>query len=103
MNESSGAGSPHLPCADESHSPRRVLVIGGASLVGSHLCDRLLADGAEVVAIDDLSRGTWANIAHLKREPRFAFVEHDVALPFDAKRVDDVFHLALPSTRETCK
>ncbi len=80
--------------------PRRVLVIGGASLVGSHLCDRLLADGDEVVAIDDLSRGTYANIAHLKNESRFAFVEHDVSQPFKA-HVDEVFHLALPSTKET--
>jgi UDP-glucuronate decarboxylase len=81
---------------------RRVLVIGGAGLVGSHLVDRLLADGNEVIALDDLSRGSFANLAHLKRERRFAFVEHDVATPFRA-RVDSVFHLAVPSTRAACE
>lgn len=77
---------------------RRVLVMGGASSVGSHLCDRLLASGKEVVAVDDLSSGSFANVAHLKREPRFHFEEHDVARPFRAA-VHEVFHLALPSSR----
>jgi UDP-glucuronate decarboxylase len=80
---------------------QRVLVIGGAGLVGSHLVDRLLADGNEVVAIDDLSRGSFASLAHLKREKRFAFWEHDVTAPFRAQ-VDRVFHLAVPSTRMAC-
>ncbi|MEA2753030.1 MAG: UDP-glucuronate decarboxylase [Myxococcales bacterium] len=79
----------------------RVLVVGGAGLVGSHLVDRLLAEGNEVIAIDDLSRGSYASIAHLKREPRFAFLEHDVAKSFRAE-VDAVFHLAVPSTRMAC-
>lgn len=79
----------------------RVLVIGGAGLVGSHLVDRLLAEGNEVVAIDDLSRGSFASLAHLKREKRFAFMEHDVAKPFRAQ-VNAVFHLAIPSTRIAC-
>src|SRR6185295_6465076 len=69
---------------------------GGAGLVGSHLCDRLLAQGNEVIAVDDLSTGSFANIAHLKREARFAFVEHDLAEPFRAD-VDAVVHLATPS------
>jgi len=80
---------------------QRVLVLGGAGLVGSHLVDRLIADGCEVIAIDDLSHGSFANIAHLKRDTRFVFREHDVAAPFRAK-VDRVFHLALPSSRATC-
>jgi UDP-glucuronate decarboxylase len=80
----------------------RVLVIGGAGLVGSHLVDRLLAEGNEVIAIDDLSRGSFASLAHLKREKRFAFLEHDVRAPFRAK-VDRVFHLAVPSTRLACE
>jgi len=77
---------------------QRVLVTGGAGLIGSHLVDRLLDRGHEVIVVDDLSRGTFANLAHLKREPRFALVEHDVATPFRAK-VDRVFHLAVPSAR----
>jgi UDP-glucuronate decarboxylase len=80
----------------------RALVVGGAGLVGSHLVDRLLAEGNEVIAIDDLSRGSYASLAHLKRERRFAFLEHDVAKGFRAK-VDAVFHLAMPSTRIACE
>lgn len=80
----------------------RVLVTGGAGLVGSHLVDRLLARGHEVIAVDDLSRGSFANLAHLKREPRFAFAEHDVVRPFRAD-VDGVFHLAVPSSPRSCE
>jgi UDP-glucuronate decarboxylase len=80
---------------------QRVLVAGGAGLVGSHLVDRLLADGDEVIAVDDLSRGSFANVAHLKHEPRFAFIEHDLTAPFRAN-VTQVFHLAIPSTRVGC-
>jgi UDP-glucuronate decarboxylase len=81
---------------------QRVLVVGGAGLVGSHLVDRLLAECHEVIAIDDLSRGSFANIAHLKRDKRFVFLEHDVAAPFRAK-VDRIFHLAVPSSRLACE
>jgi UDP-glucuronate decarboxylase len=87
--------------APESHM-QRVLVVGGAGVVGSHLVDRLLAEGNEVIALDDLSRGSFANLAHLKRSPRFAFMEHDVTTPYRAT-VDRVFHLALPSTRMACE
>jgi len=87
----------HLP----SHM-QRVLVVGGAGLVGSHLVDRLLAEGNEVIAIDDLSRGSYASLAHLRREKRFVFLEHDVTRPFRVK-VDAVFHLAVPSTRMACE
>lgn len=73
----------------------RWLVTGGAGLVGSYLCERLLAKGDEVIAVDDLSTGSWANLAHLKRHSRFHFEEHDVSLQFHAQ-VDGVFHLALP-------
>ena len=80
----------------------RALVVGGAGVVGSHLVDRLLAEGNEVIAIDDLSRGSFANLAHLRRSARFAFIEHDVATPYRAQ-VDRVFHLAVPSTRLACE
>lgn len=86
----------------ESTSIRRVLVIGGASLLGSHLCERLVEDGHEVIAIDDFTTGSFATLSHLKHEPRFAFVEHDVTAKFDA-HVDAVFHLAVPSSRRACE
>lgn len=80
---------------------RRFLVLGGASVLGAHLCDRLLADGHEVIAVDDFTSGSFASLAHLKNEPRFVLIEHDVASQFDA-RVDGVFHLALPSSERSC-
>lgn len=83
---------------------QRVLVVGGAGLIGSHLVDRLLAEGHEVIALDDLSSGSFANLAHHKNDKCFAFMEHDVAAPFRATRVkvDCIFHLAVPSTRRSC-
>lgn len=81
---------------------QRTLVVGGAGVVGSHLVDRLLVEGNEVLVVDDLSRGSFANLAHHRRSARFVFVEHDVARPYGAK-VDAVFHLAVPSTRLACE
>jgi nucleoside-diphosphate-sugar epimerase len=79
----------------------RALVTGAASLVGSHLCELLVGDGNEVVAIDDLSSGTFGNLKHLLESDRLVFLEHDVARQFDAE-VDAVFHLAVPSSRRRC-
>lgn len=75
------------------------MVIGGASLLGSHLCERLLMDGDEVIAVDDFTSGSFATLAHLKSEARFSFVEHDVRTPIVARKLDAVFHLAIPSSR----
>jgi dTDP-glucose 4,6-dehydratase len=76
----------------------RTLITGGAGFIGSHLCDALLADGHEVVCVDNLITGNMRNIAHLKSEPRFQFIEHDVNLPFDCGHVDYVFHFASPAS-----
>lgn len=76
--------------------------MGGASLLGSHLCERLVGEGHEVIAVDDFTTGSFASLAHLRREPRFAFVEHDVTQKFHA-HVDAIFHLALPSSRRACE
>src|SRR5579859_1928521 len=76
----------------------RVLVTGGAGFIGSHLCDALLAEGHQVVCVDNLLTGSTRNIAHLKNEPRFEFLEQDVNLPYDAGRVDYVFHFASPAS-----
>lgn len=75
------------------------MVIGGASLLGSNLCERLLLEGDEVIAVDDFTSGSFATLAHLDGQPRFSFVEHDVRAQLSARKLDAVFHLALPSSR----
>lgn len=76
----------------------RVLVTGGAGFVGSHLCDALLAEGNDVVCVDNLLTGSLRNIEHLKNESRFEFVQRDVNEPYDLGRVDYVFHFASPAS-----
>src|SRR5215813_5483516 len=77
----------------------RVLVTGGAGFLGSHLCDRLLAEGHEVVAMDNLVTGNLRNIAHLDAERRFRFVRHDVTqfIAVDGA-LDAVLHFASPAS-----
>jgi len=77
----------------------RILITGGAGFIGSHLCDRLLGDGHEVIAMDNLSTGSVDNIAHLAGHERFSFIRHDVTnYIFVEGGVDAVLHLAsLPS------
>lgn len=75
----------------------RILVTGGAGFLGSHLCDRLLRDGHEVICIDNLFTGQKANIAHLLPNPRFEFVRHDVTDPFKYE-VDQIYNLACPAS-----
>ncbi len=77
----------------------RILITGGAGFIGSHLCDRLLADGHEVIAMDNLSTGSVENIAHLAGHERFHFIKHDVTnYIYVPGPLDAVLHLAsLPS------
>ncbi len=77
----------------------RVLVAGGAGFIGSHLCERLLDEGAEVICVDNLLTGRRANIAGLLHSPAFTFVEHDVIekLPV-LPPVDRIYHLASPAS-----
>ncbi len=77
---------------------KRAVVTGGAGFLGSHLCDALLAEGWTVVCVDNLLTGRRANLAHLRNEPAFEFVEKDICEPFDVGRVDYVFHLASPAS-----
>lgn len=77
----------------------RVLIAGAAGFVGSHLVDRFLADGAEVVGLDNFATGSPANLAHHAGEARFTFLEQDVIHPFEVDgRVDGVLHLASPAS-----
>ena len=76
-----------------------VLISGGAGFVGSHLCDRYLADGHRVLAVDNFITGQKANIEHLLCRTDFRFIEHDVSTPlFLDERVDRILHFASPAS-----
>ncbi len=76
---------------------KRVLVTGGAGFLGSHLCDRLIADGHEVICLDNFFTGSKRNIEHLMGHPRFEVIRHDVVEPILVE-VDWVFNLACPAS-----
>ncbi|MGQ0750746.1 MAG: UDP-glucuronic acid decarboxylase family protein [Betaproteobacteria bacterium] len=76
---------------------RRALVTGGAGFLGSHLCERLLDSGYEVLCVDNLRTGALENIAHLMGRSRFTFVRHDIVEPLDAK-ADEIYNLACPAS-----
>lgn len=76
---------------------KRVLVTGGAGFVGSHLCDRLIADGHQVTVLDNLMTGSRKNIQHLIENKNFIFIEADVQKPFVAD-IDWIFNLACPAS-----
>jgi dTDP-glucose 4,6-dehydratase len=77
----------------------RILLTGAAGFLGSHLCDRLLAEGHEVIGMDNLLTGSINNIAHLMGNERFAFVKHDVTnYIYVAGRIDAVLHFASPAS-----
>ncbi|WP_209596925.1 UDP-glucuronic acid decarboxylase family protein [Ruegeria sp. HKCCSP351] len=78
-------------------SRKRVLVTGGAGFLGSHLCDRLLDQGHEVLCVDNLFTGTKRNIDHLHSNPRFEFMRHDVTFPLFVE-VDEIYNLACPAS-----
>ncbi len=75
----------------------RILITGGAGFLGSHLCDKLLAAGHEIVCLDNLFTGSKDNIAHLLNHPKFEFVRHDVIDPFKYE-VDQIYNLACPAS-----
>ena len=79
------------------NSRKRILVTGGAGFVGSHLIDRLLDEGHEVLCADNLFTGTKQNIEHLHSHPRFEFLRHDVTFPLFVE-VDEIYNLACPAS-----
>lgn len=75
----------------------RVLVTGGSGFLGSHLCERLLAGGAEILCVDNFFTGTRRNVEHLLGHPRFELLRHDVTLPLHVE-VDQIYNLACPAS-----
>ena len=97
----------HLPAPNSPHS----LITGGAGFLGSHICDRLVAEGHEVLCLDNLLSGSLDNIKHLLDHPRFTFIKHDVTQPIyldsllpgsklstPNSRLDYVLHFASPAS-----
>jgi UDP-glucuronate decarboxylase len=76
---------------------KRILVTGGSGFVGSHLCERLLKDGNEVICMDNFFTGSKQNVVHLLDNPYFELIRHDVTMPFSAE-VDEIFNLACPAS-----
>ena len=75
----------------------KVLVTGGAGFLGSHLCDRLIEDGNDVLCVDNFFTGSKTNIAHLLGHPRFELMRHDVTFPLYVE-VDQIYNLACPAS-----
>jgi UDP-glucuronate decarboxylase len=78
-------------------SRKRIMVTGGAGFLGSHLCDKLLEQGHEVLCVDNLFTGTKRNIDHLHNHPRFELMRHDVTFPLYVE-VDEIYNLACPAS-----
>ena len=76
---------------------KKILVTGGAGFIGSHLCERLLNEGNEVICLDNFFTGSKTNIVHLIGNPYFELIRHDVVTPFFAE-VDEIYNLACPAS-----
>jgi UDP-glucuronate decarboxylase len=76
---------------------KRILVTGGAGFLGSHLCERLLSEGNEIICLDNFFTGSKSNVVHLLSNPYFELVRHDVTVPYYAE-VDEIYNLACPAS-----
>ena len=72
---------------------KKILVTGGAGFLGSHLCERLLKEGNDVICLDNYFTGSKRNIVHLMGNPYFEVIRHDITEPFDIE-VDEIYNLA---------
>ncbi|SNY93815.1 UDP-glucuronate decarboxylase [Cohaesibacter sp. ES.047] len=79
------------------HSRNRILVTGGAGFLGSHLCDRLIKEGADVICADNFFTGSKDNVKHLFNNPNFELLRHDVTFPLYVE-VDEIYNLACPAS-----
>jgi UDP-glucuronate decarboxylase len=75
-----------------------IMVTGGAGFLGSHVCDRLIAEGAHVICVDNLMTGRRANVAHLRSSTRFDLIEADIATALPQINVDEIWNLACPAS-----
>ncbi len=76
---------------------KRILITGGAGFIGSHLCERLLNEGNEVISVDNYFTGAKSNIVHLLDNPYFELIRHDVTMPFFIE-VDEIYNMACPAS-----
>ena len=81
----------------QNFNTQRVLITGGAGFLGSHLCDRLVAEAFEVLCVDNCFTGTRQNIFHLLNKPNFEFIRHDITFPLYLE-VDEIYNLACPAS-----
>ena len=79
------------------HLRKRVLITGGSGFLGSHLCERLLTEGCEVICVDNFFTSSRQNIEHLLPNPRFELIRHDVTFPLYLE-VDEIYNLACPAS-----
>ncbi len=79
------------------HTRKRILVTGGAGFIGSHLCERLLSEGHDILCVDNFYTGTRDNIAHLLDHPHFELLRHDITFPLFVE-VDEIYNLACPAS-----
>jgi UDP-glucuronate decarboxylase len=79
------------------HLAKRVLITGGAGFLGSHLCEKLLGQGCEIICVDNLYTGSKRNIFHLLDNPNFEFMRHDITFPLYLE-VDEIYNLACPAS-----
>jgi len=93
-------GERHRPTVEDLQPmeiDKRVLVTGGAGFVGSHLCERLISEGHDVLCVDNFFTGRRANVAHLLGNPRFELMRHDITFPLYVE-VDEIYNLACPAS-----
>ncbi len=83
--------------SDGTFDKKRILVTGGAGFLGSHLCERLISQGHDVLCADNLYTGAKSNVEHLLANPRFEFLRHDVTVPLHVE-VDEIYNLACPAS-----
>jgi UDP-glucuronate decarboxylase len=79
------------------HPPQRILITGGAGFLGSHLCDRLISEGHDVLCVDNFYTSTRQNITHLLKHPNFELMRHDITFPLYVE-VDQIYNMACPAS-----